>query len=212
LLRIGRSRNEIKKQIMTDYSVARAFATRMDTAELVGDRSEWDRKVRADIAIELEKQFPGPAFNIVRLQRMLAIKGYHEVAARMRREVGDHTGVDAVRACAVAMRGYILDRPGMASATWLTPTAKDAAWSAAAESAAFYLRKAFCECGLQGEAVTHAMRLLRSLVRGYVVHEMANAFVKPIDCQRSFDLGVSVFINGLPVLRGANTCPFQMSA
>jgi hypothetical protein len=177
------------------------FAVQMDTSALVGDRSEWDRKVRSDLAKELEGTFPGPAYSVLGAQRMLAIKGYRELKNWMVQEIGDKHGEDAVRGCARAIRLYIHARPGLASATWLSPTAMDKEWSDALESVASLIRKSLGECGLRGEAVQHAMHWLRGLVRGYVVHEMTGSFVKPVDLDHGFELGVSIFIRGLSVLR-----------
>jgi len=177
------------------------FAVQMDTSALVGDRSEWDRKVRSDLAKELEASFPGPAFSVVGAQRMLALKGYRELRSWMLQEIGDKHGEDAVRGCARAIRLYIHARPGLASATWISPTDKDKEWSDALESVASLIRKSLGECGLQGDAVQHAMHWLRGLVRGYVVHEMSGGFVKPVDLDHGFELGVSIFIRGLSVLR-----------
>src|SRR5688572_4430669 len=118
------------------------FAVQMDTSALVGDRSDWDRKVRSDLAKELEGQFPGPAFSVLGAQRMLGIKGYRELAGRMQQEVGDKRGDEALRACARAMRAYIHDRPGLASATWLSPTDKDKDWSQAAAAVGAIIFKA----------------------------------------------------------------------
>jgi hypothetical protein len=179
----------------------------MDTSALVGDRSEWDRKVRSDLAKELEGTFPGPAYSVLGAQRMLAIKGYRELRSWMLQEIGDKHGEDAVRGCARAIRLYIHARPGLASATWLSPTAMDKEWSDALESVASLIRKSLGECGLQGEAVQHAMHWLRGLVRGYVVHEMTGSFVKPVDLDHGFELGVSIFIRGLSVLREECTGP-----
>jgi len=73
------------------------------------------------------------------------------------------------------------------------------------------IRKSLGECGLKGDAVQHAMHWLRGLVRGYVVHEMTGSFVKPVDLDHGFELGVSIFIRGLSVLReetpGHETAP-----
>jgi hypothetical protein len=182
-------------------SVSNDLAVQMETSALVGDRSEWDRKVRSDLAKELEGQFPGPAFNVVGAQRMLAIKGYRELRRLMEQEVGARQGEEALRACARAIRAYVHERPGLASATWLSPTTKDKAWNDALESVASIIRKALGECGLHGEAAQHAMHWLRGLVRGYVVHEMTGSFVKPVDLDRGFELGVSIFLRGLSVLR-----------
>jgi hypothetical protein len=173
----------------------------MDTSALVGDRSEWDRKVRSDLAKELEGTFPGPAYSVVGAQRMLALKGYRELKNWMLQEIGDKHGEDAVRGCARAIRLYIHERPGLASATWISPTDKDKEWSDALEGVASLIRRSLGECGLQGDAVQHAMHWLRGLVRGYVVHEMSGGFVKPVDLDHGFELGVSIFIRGLSVLR-----------
>lgn len=181
--------------------VSNDFAVQMDTSALVADRSEWDRKVRSDLATELEGQFPGPAFSVLGAQRMLAIKGYRELRRWMDQEIGDQHGEAALRACANAIRSYIHARPGLASATWLAPTNKDKEWSDGLESVASPIRKALNECGLHGEAAQHAMHWLRGLVRGYVVHEMTGSFVKPVDTDHGFDLGISIFLRGLSVLR-----------
>ena len=45
------------------------------------------------------------------------------------------------------------------------------------------------------------MHCLRSLVRGYVVHEMTGSFVKPVSLDHGFELGISIFVRGLSVLR-----------
>jgi hypothetical protein len=180
------------------------FAVEMDTSALVGDRSEWDRKVRADLAKELEGTFPGPAYSVLGAQRMLAIKGYRELKKWMEQEVGDKHGEDALRGCARAIRLYVRARPGLASATWLSPTEKDKEWHDALESVASIIRNALGECGLHGEAVQHAMHCLRSFVRGYVVHEMTGSFVKPVSLDHGFELGLSIFVRGLSVLREQN--------
>jgi hypothetical protein len=183
------------------FSVSNDFAVQMDTSALVGDRSEWDRKVRSDLAKELEGHFPGPAFSVLGAQRMLAIKGFRELRSWMEQEIGSKHGEDALRACARAIRAYIHERPGLASATWLAPTDKDKDWSRAHAAVGELIYKALAECGVEGEGAMHAMHWLRGLVRGYVVHEMTGSFVKPVDLEHGFELGISIFLRGLSVLR-----------
>jgi hypothetical protein len=51
------------------------------------------------------------------------------------------------------------------------------------------------------------MHCLRSFVRGYVVHEMTGSFVQPVSRDQGFELGMSIFLRCLSVLRepsGAN--------
>src|SRR5262245_63105475 len=142
-------------------SLSNDFAVQMDTSALVGDRSEWDRKVRSDLAKELEGAFPGPAYSVLGAQRMLAIKGYRELKKWMEQEVGDKCGEDAVRGCARAIRLYVRARPGLASATWLSPTEKDKEWYDALERVASIIRKALGDCGLLCDTVQRALRMLR---------------------------------------------------
>jgi hypothetical protein len=46
----------------------------------------------------------------------------------------------------------------------------------------------------------HALRILRSFVRGFVLHEMGASFVEPLEHDRSYELGIQVFIGGLQAL------------
>ncbi len=60
------------------------------------------------------------------------------------------------------------------------------------------------ECGLEGEAAHHAVRILRSLVRGFILNEMASDSSQPLEFQKSYVLGVEVFIQGLSALQNRN--------
>jgi hypothetical protein len=54
---------------------------------------------------------------------------------------------------------------------------------------------------LEGEQAQHALRMLRSLVRGFVLNEMALSFLDSLDYQRSYELAIEVFIQGLSAFR-----------
>jgi hypothetical protein len=60
--------------------------------------------------------------------------------------------------------------------------------------------KAFEDCGLDEHACEHALRILRSLVRGFVVNEMSLPYSASAEYDDSFDLAVEIFLNGLPIL------------
>lgn len=81
------------------------------------------------------------------------------------------------------------------------PTNRDKDWSDAVAVVAAMIGKAVAECGIHGEAAVHATHWLRGLVRGYVVHEMTGSFVRPVYLDRGFELGISIFLRGLSVLR-----------
>jgi hypothetical protein len=48
----------------------------------------------------------------------------------------------------------------------------------------------------------HVLRILRSLVRGFVLHEMVASFLEPLEHDVSYELGIDMFIAGLAAYRG----------
>jgi hypothetical protein len=52
-----------------------------------------------------------------------------------------------------------------------------------------------------------ALRILRALVRGFVLHEMSQSFLEDVDYDESYSAAVDVFIRGLDVLRSAQVAP-----
>jgi hypothetical protein len=59
----------------------------------------------------------------------------------------------------------------------------------------------FAQLGIRGERAQHALRILRSFVRGFVLHEMGASFLEPLEHDQSYELGIRIFIEGLGVLR-----------
>jgi hypothetical protein len=59
----------------------------------------------------------------------------------------------------------------------------------------------FAQVGISGENAQHALRIVRSLVCGFVLHEMGASFLEPLEHDQSYAIGVEVFIAGLGVLR-----------
>lgn len=86
------------------------------------------------------------------------------------------SGVAAVRAMAGAMRNYALDHPGLSAATFRTSTTDSPEWRQALLDVSEIVFRVFAEVDLDGEPAQHALRMLRSLVRGFVLNEMAASF------------------------------------
>src|SRR5580704_5057625 len=82
--------------------------------------TRWDRRIALDLAAELESQLAEKANTIPEIRRLLAVKGYRELRARLEREIGNATGNEAVRAMAGAMRAFAHERPGLSAATFRT--------------------------------------------------------------------------------------------
>src|SRR5665213_455193 len=93
---------------------------------------------------------------------------------------------------------HYLEHPGLSAATFRTATTDSPEWRQAALELSKFVLCVFAEAGLDGAPAQHAIRMLRSLVRGFVLNEMAASFLEPLDYEESFKLVVDAFILGLP--------------
>ncbi|MGH2257473.1 hypothetical protein ACQ1ZF_13290, partial [Enterococcus faecalis] len=59
--------------------------------------------------------------------------------------------------------------------------------------------------GLADEASITALRILRALVRGFVLHEMSASFLEGVDYDKTYAAAISVFLKGLDALRPLST-------
>jgi hypothetical protein len=71
--------------------------------------------------------------------------------------------------------------------------------------------KALAECGLDDLAAAHAMRILRSLVRGFVINEMSGSAAASADFDESFTFAMDVFLAGCPCCEGSRIAPPQIT-
>lgn len=161
----------------------------------------WDKRIAADLTRELEQHFSEKVATIPEMRRILAVKGYRELREAVERAIAGLTGADALRAMMLAMRRYALDRPGLSAATFRTPETDSPEWRAAYMELGAVVFGVFGQIGVRGEQAQHALRILRALVRGFVLHEMASSFLEPQSHDQSYELAIKVFIEGLAVLR-----------
>ncbi len=99
-----------------------------------------------------------------------------------------------------AMRSFALGSPGLAVASFRDPDVNNPESQKAAGQLAEVVRRAFCEAGLSNEAARHAIRILKSLVRGFVLNEMSAPVARPIEYQKSYVFAVEMFVRGLSEL------------
>jgi Tetracyclin repressor-like, C-terminal domain len=165
-------------------------------------QTNWDKRIAADLTIEMERHLAEKATSIPEMRRFLAVKGYRELRAAIEQGIADKQGVDAFRGMMQAMRRYALERPGMSAATFRTPDTDSPEWRAAQMQILTVVFSVFAQLGLHGEGAFHALRCLRSFVRGFVLHEMGASFLEPLDHDASYELGIDMFIAGLGVFRG----------
>jgi len=160
--------------------------------------NSWDKKVASDLISEMELYLTDKVATIPEMRRILAVKGYEGLRRRIESDVKGKSGQAALRAMADAMRNYALENPGLSAATFRTATTDSPEWRQAATELAGVVLSVFIEVGLVGEPAQHALRMLRSLVRGFVLNEMAAAFLEPLDYGESFKLAIDAYILGLP--------------
>ncbi|MEA2835697.1 MAG: hypothetical protein QOD89_247 [Bradyrhizobium sp.] len=160
----------------------------------------WERKLANDLVAELERYSGEKRSSIEEMRRLLAVKGYRDLLSRLQAACENKQSFEALRAAAHTMRLYALERPAMSAATFRTPTTDTAEWRAAVDDLRVFMVGILSECGLRGDAADQALRILRSLVRGFVVHEVMDSFFDPVSYDESYDNAIEMFIAGLPML------------
>ena len=93
----------------------------------------------------------------------------------------------------MSMRRYALERPGMSAATFRNPEIDSPEWRAAQMQLARVVFAIFAQLGIKGEQAQHALRIMRSFVRGFVLHEMGASFLEPLEHDQSYEIGIEAF-------------------
>jgi hypothetical protein len=159
--------------------------------------NRWDQLIAADLSAEIQALLAEKIDTIPEMRRFLAIKGYRDLRQRLEAAVGENTGEEALRAVAFAMRAFAHDRPGLSAATFKNPIVDSPEWRHEGESLERFVLGVLAGVGLTGHSATHALRILRALVRGFVLHEMASSFLEPLDRDETYSIAVEVYIRGL---------------
>ncbi len=102
---------------------------------------------------------------------------------------------------AEAMRNFALEHPGLSAATFRSATTDSPEWREALGELSETALGVFAQVALEGEPAQQALRMLRSLVRGFVLNEMAASFLEQLDYEGSFKLAIDAFIMGLPAFK-----------
>jgi hypothetical protein len=163
----------------------------------------WDKRIAADLTAEMEHHLAEKISTIPEMRRFLAVKGYRELRQLIEHNIAGKSGADALRAAMISMRRYALDRPGLSAATFRNPEIDSQEWRAAQMELAKVMFAIFSQLGVRGEQAQHALRILRSFVRGFVLHEMGASFLEPLEHDQSYELGIRLFIEGLSVFRNS---------
>jgi hypothetical protein len=176
-------------------------ANQFNVEEVLSYSSRWDKKIATDLIAEMEILSADKPATLPQMRRILAVKGYRGLKSRIEMDIKNRNGPDALRAMANSMRNFALEHPGLSSATFRNPASDCPDWRQAGVELAEVAIGVLREVGVEDGQAEQALRILRSLVRGFVISEMAASFVvEPVEYQRSFDLGIEMYIRGVPAL------------
>jgi hypothetical protein len=163
--------------------------------------SRWDQRIAADLTAEMEHHLAEKVSTIPEMRRFLAVKGYRELREAIERDIAGKSGADALHALMLTMRRYALERPGMSAATFRSPDTDSPEWRQAQMQLAGVVLQVLAQLDIRNEQALHALRIIRSFVRGFVLHEVGASFLEPLEHDQTYELGVRVFIGGLSALR-----------
>jgi hypothetical protein len=166
--------------------------------------SIWDKRIAVDLVAEMEIHLADQVATLPEMRRVLAVRGYQRLRRRIERDVKDKTGIVALRAMAHSMRDFALQHPGLSAATFRTAAATDNPdWRRALGELLETAYRVLAQVELEGEPARQALRMLRSLIRGFVQNEMAASVLEPLEYARSFELAIDAFVLGLPAFHAA---------
>ncbi|WP_067491574.1 TetR-like C-terminal domain-containing protein [Actinomadura hibisca] len=136
--------------------------------------------------------------NLAELRDLVTTRVVEELTERLTAAVMGRSGDDATRALMRAYRSYVVDHPGRYAAMNQTSAPDlDPRLAAASQRLLDVLLAVLRGYGLEGAALVHAARCLRSSVHGFAVLEAAGGFGLPADLEASYDLLIRMVVGGL---------------
>lgn len=131
------------------------------------------------------------------VRRGLALLGARSLYVRLGRAAIGKSGAEGVRAVSAAYRAFAYEHPGLYAAMQRAATPDDAALGAVSEEILGVLRAVLAPWRLDETSLIHSIRMIRSLLHGFVSLEAVGGFGIPIDLEQSYDYALSVFLEGL---------------
>jgi len=164
-----------------------------------GYSSGWVKRISEQVTSEILGATIGGA-QIFEVRKLFREKGSRELLDMVSRETDGKNAADALRAFAVVMREFSLKKPALTGVTLQSLGEDGAARLPAASELNATALKLFTTCGVVEERAHHALRMLKSLVRGFTLHEMNTTYLDSLEYDVSFELAVDIFLKGLLVL------------
>jgi len=131
------------------------------------------------------------------LRRRLTVRALTVLGADLQRAAVGLSAEDAVRAIAVAYRGFAREHPGLYATTVPSIEGADAEVQRIGAEVMGTVLTALSGFGLGEAATIHAARSLRSAVHGFVSLELAGGFGMPVDVDASFAWLTELLADGI---------------
>jgi WHG domain-containing protein len=159
--------------------------------------ASWDQLLAVDLASEVEYFSSDKRCTIQELRRFFAIKCYRDLLDRLKRAREGKASFDALRSAAREMRQYAIDRPALWAAASRTITSDCAEWRAGHKEICDFIKSVLAECGVHGQPAEDALHMLRSLVRGFAVHQILGSFLHVDSYDESFERVIEIYLAGV---------------
>jgi AcrR family transcriptional regulator len=131
------------------------------------------------------------------LQRDLTQWGLQKLLTAVREAVAGKVGREALQAIAHAYRAFAHAQPGVYPLVLKAPPPADIDLNRLSQELVSILQLVLASYGLTGEAALHAIRGWRSVVHGFVSLETSGGFGLPLECDQSFELLLTLYLDGL---------------
>jgi AcrR family transcriptional regulator len=173
----------------------------VDEAALIADAEGLRAVTLARVADALDVR-PPSLYNHVAgldgLMRLVALRGLTALGDRLRDAAVGKAGGAALTALAHAYRDFARRHPGLYAATVRAPAPGEEELMAASARAIDVLVAVLGAWSLEGDALTHHIRVIRSGLHGFVTIEAEGGFGLPIDIDESFELLIETLVAGTP--------------
>jgi AcrR family transcriptional regulator len=138
--------------------------------------------------------------SLAELRRDVAVASVTELTAVLAEATVGRAGDDALRAMALALRGFARAHPGRYAATQIAANPADPSDAALADAGAqsiALIAAVLRGFGLSPTAMVDAVRVVRAALHGFIVLELGGGFRLPDDLDHSFDCLIETVAAGV---------------
>lgn len=161
----------------------------IEVGVILADERGWDHVTLAAVAGQLDIRIPS-LYNHVDglpgLQQQLTLWGVRQLGEDMRRAAVGVAGDEAIERVAAAYRAFAKAHPGLYRATLRAPAPDDLELQTAAQDILDVTFAVLAHYRLGSQDLLHTVRILRSLLHGFVDLETSGGFGLALDRDETF--------------------------